>query len=303
MSTLRKIKDALGAQGGGQTLAKLKLFCSLVKIEHSVFALPFAYLGLFAAAKGWPGWRAFLFLTLAMVAVRSFAMAVNRLVDLRFDRINPRTQGRELVRGALGTGETWAFTAGCALVFVLACWGLNPVCLMLSPVALVWSGFYSFTKRFTWLSHLFLGSVLGLAPLAGWLAYQGTIAPAAFLVALGVTCWVAGFDVFYSCQDVAFDSANGLRSAPARLGLGKALRLAARLHAGAAVLFALAGWAAGLGLGYFVCLVFTAAVLVVEHRLVSENDLSRINVAFFTLNGVVAASLFFGTLVDLFWLK
>ncbi|WP_459933900.1 UbiA-like polyprenyltransferase [Fundidesulfovibrio butyratiphilus] len=300
---LQTIKGALSFQDSGPALAKFKLFCSLVKIEHSVFALPFAYLGLFAAAKGWPGWRAFLFLALAMVAVRSFAMAVNRLADLPYDRINPRTQERELVRGVLGIGETWAFTAACAVIFVLACWGLNRVCLMLSPVALVWAALYSFTKRFTWLCHLFLGSVLGLAPLAGWLAYQGTIAPAAFLFALGVTCWVAGFDVLYSCQDVEFDRANGLRAAPVRFGLGKALTLAARLHAGAAVLFALAGWAAGLGLGYFICLIFTAVVLVVEHRLVSENDLSRINTAFFTLNGVVAASLFLGALVDLFWLK
>ena len=142
----------------------------LVKIEHSVFALPFAYIGLFVAAGGWPGWRAFVFLTVAMVAMRSYAMAINRLADVRYDRINPRTMGRELVTGEVGIRAAWAFTAGSAVVFVAACAGLNSLCLALSPVVLLWGAFYSLTKRFSWLCHFVLGSVLGLAPVAGWLA-------------------------------------------------------------------------------------------------------------------------------------
>ena len=284
-------------------LARLRLYASFVKFEHSVFALPFAYVGLFLAKRGWPGWGPFLLLTLAMVAVRSYAMGVNRLLDLRYDRLNPRTRGRELVTGAVGVGEGWAFVGVCALAFVLACWGLNRLCLLLSPVVLVWAGFYSLTKRFTWLCHLALGSVLGLAPVAGWLAVTPQFSLATALFGLGVTLWVAGFDVLYASQDRDFDAAQGLNSMPVRFGVGGALSVAGLLHGGAVALFALAGWGASLGFGYFGFLTLAAALLWLEHRLISENDLSRITMAFFTLNGVVAASLFVGVLLDLFWLR
>jgi 4-hydroxybenzoate polyprenyltransferase len=263
----------------------------LVKIEHSVFALPFAYIGLFVAARGWPGWRAFLLLTVAMVAMRSFAMAINRLADLPYDRVNPRTAGRELVTGEVGPGQAWLFAAGCAVVFVGACWGLNRLCLMLAPVALVWGAFYSLTKRFTWLCHFVLGSVLGLAPVAGSLAVDPTFTLPAILFGCGVTCWVAGFDVLYACQDVDFDRSRGLWSMPVRFGVGGALALAAFAHVDAAVFFLLAGYAAGLSLVYYLGWAVCAAVLLVEHRLIAADDLSRLNVAFFTLNGVIAALL------------
>jgi len=275
----------------------------LVKIEHSVFALPFAYVGLFVAAGGWPGWRAFVLLTLAMVAMRSYAMAVNRLADGRYDRVNPRTQGRELVTGEVGIRQAWVFTAGCAVVFVAACAGLNALCLLLSPIALVWGGFYSLTKRFTWLCHFALGSVLGLAPVAGWLAVKPEFALPAILFGCGVTCWVAGFDVLYACQDVDFDREHGLRSMPVQFGVGTALNLAAFAHADAAAFFLLAGYAAGLSWIYYLAWAACAAVLLVEHRLLSENDLSRINVAFFTLNGVMAVLLGAGTVVAVFLAK
>ncbi len=272
----------------------------LVKIEHSVFALPFAYIGLFVAAGGWPGWRAFALLTVAMVAMRSFAMAVNRLADLRYDRVNPRTRMRELVTGEVSVRAAWVFTAGCAVVFVAACAGLNALCLALAPVALVWGAFYSVTKRFTWLCHFVLGSVLGLAPVAGWLAVKPEFALAAILFGCGVTCWTAGFDILYACQDVDFDKGQGLWSMPAKFGVGTALRLAAFSHVDAALFFLLAGYAAGLSWIYYAFWAVCSAVLLVEHRLIGENDLSRINVAFFTLNGVIALLLGVGALLAVF---
>ena len=282
----------------GRWSGRVRVYASFVKIEHSVFALPFAFMGLFLARRGWPGWGPLALLVVAMVAVRSFAMGVNRLADRRFDRLNPRTQGRELVSGALGVSQAVLFVALCAVVFVLACWGMNRLCLALSPFVLAWAGFYSFTKRFTWLCHLALGSVLGLAPVAGWLSVTPQFSLATVLMGLGVTFWTAGFDVLYASQDAAFDTSQGLKSMPVRFGVGPALSLAGLVHANAVVFFALAGWAGGLGLGYFSFLAVTAGLLWIEHRLISENDLSRLNVAFFTLNGVVAASLFVGVLID-----
>ncbi|MEA4858232.1 UbiA-like polyprenyltransferase [Solidesulfovibrio sp.] len=278
----------------------LAALARLVKIEHSVFALPFAYIGLFVAARGWPGWRAFVLLTLAMVAMRSFAMAVNRLADLPYDRVNPRTQGRELVTGEVGPRAAWVFTAGCAVVFVAACAGLNSLCLALAPVALAWGAFYSLTKRFTWLCHFCLGSVLGLAPVAGWLAVKPEFALPALLFGCGVTCWTAGFDILYACQDVDFDREHGLRSMPARFGVGCALRLAAFSHVDAAAFFLLAGYAAGLSWIYSLFWAVCSGVLLIEHRLIGENDLSRINMAFFTLNGVIAVLLCVGALLAVF---
>lgn len=279
---------------------RAKVYAAFVKIEHSVFALPFAYVGLFLAKRGWPGLWAFVLLSLAMVAVRSYAMGVNRLLDVRYDRVNPRTRGRELVTGAVSVREGWAFVGACAAVFVACCWAMNPLVFALSPVVLAWSAIYSLTKRFTWLCHLVLGSVLGLAPVAGWLSVDPRFNLATVLFGLGITCWVGGFDVLYASQDVEFDRAHGLNSMPVRFGVSGALGLAGLLHGGAVALFALAGWGAALGWGYFGFLILTAALLAVEHRLISANDLSRINVAFFTINGVVAATLFLGVLIDLF---
>jgi len=279
---------------------RARVYASFVKIEHSVFALPFAFVGFFLAKRGWPGFRPFALLVIAMVAVRSYSMGVNRLLDAPIDRQNPRTQGRELVRGAITTKEGWAFVTFCALVFVAACWGMNPLVLKLSPVALAWAAFYSLTKRFTWLCHLVLGSVLGLAPIAGWLAVTPAFSLAMALFCLGITCWTAGFDVLYACQDIEFDRAHGLCSIPARFGISGALALARLFHGAAVVFFALAGWGAALGWGYFGFLILTGCLLCIEHRLISENDLSRVNVAFFTINGVISATLFVGVLLDIF---
>ena len=277
---------------------KIVLLARMVKIEHSIFALPFAYLGMLWAAGGWPGWRVFIALTVAMVAVRSFAMAVNRLADLPIDAKNPRTLTRPLVTGEIGVAETRVFIAVSAAVFVAACWFLNPLCLMLSPAALVWSGLYSFTKRFTALCHFFLGSVLGLAPLAGWLAVSPAVEMAPVLLALGVTFWVGGFDILYACQDVEFDRSEGLHSLPALLGVGPALAVSTFSHVVTSLFFLLAGWASGAGLVYLAVCLAVAAILLLEHRLISEQDMSRVNLAFFTLNGFVAVFLFAGAVLD-----
>ena len=277
---------------------KIVLLARMVKIEHSIFALPFAYLGMLWAAGGWPGWRVFIALTVAMVAVRSFAMAVNRLADLPIDAKNPRTLTRPLVTGEIGVAETRVFIAASAAIFVAACWFLNPLCLALSPMALVWSGLYSFTKRFSALCHFFLGSVLGLAPLAGWLAVSPAVEMAPVLLALGVTFWVGGFDILYACQDVEFDRSEGLHSLPAMLGVGPALAVSTFSHVITSLFFLLAGWASGAGLVYLAFCLAVAAILLLEHRLISEQDMSRVNLAFFTLNGFVAVFLFAGAVLD-----
>lgn len=279
--------------------------CRMIKIEHSVFALPFAFAGAFlaqGAGPDWsaPSWRVLAPLVVAMVAVRSFAMAYNRLADLDIDRLNPRTQGRPLVTGELSVEFTKRFLFACAIVFTTACAALNTTCLLLSPVALAWSAFYSHTKRFTPLCHFALGTVLGLAPVAGWLAVSpGHLGYPAVLLFLAVSLWVAGFDILYACQDAEFDRSQGLFSLPAHQGVPRALFTAAATHASAALLFPMAGLAAGLGLLYLGVSFVIGGVLVWEHRLIKADDLSRINVAFFTLNGVIAMFVFLGAWADL----
>ncbi len=293
-----------GGKPGGFATAAWQGFVSfarLVKIEHSVFALPFAYCGMVMAAGGWPGWRVFILVTVAMVAMRSFAMIVNRLADLPFDRRNPRTQERPLVTGAVSVRSARRMALATALVFVLAAAGLNTLVLSLTPVALILAGGYSYAKRFTFLCHYWLGAVLGLAPVAGWLAVVPAFHMAPVLLGLGVTFWVAGFDILYATQDVDFDRQAGLRAIPARFGIPTALAIAAFSHANTAVFFLLAGWAGNAGWPYYLVAGIIGAVLAYEHTLVRPDDLRRVNTAFFTVNGVVAIMIFAGVLLDL-WL-
>lgn len=278
----------------------LGVVCRMIKIEHSVFALPFAYIGAFLAAGGWPGFFNLIVLTVAMVAVRSFAMAFNRYADLDIDRENPRTQDRPLVSGELSTAFTLLFILGTAVIFVVMCALMNPLCLLLSPLALGLSAFYSYCKRFTLWCHYVLGMVLGLAPVAGWLCVEPTLTLPAVLFFCGVTLWVAGFDLLYACQDAAFDKERGLWSIPSRLGIPAALSISTLSHVITAVIFLLAGWAAGLGWIYFLVATGVGLVLMGEHLLVKADDMSRVNVAFFTMNGVIAVVLFLGVLLDLF---
>ncbi len=279
----------------------LGVICRMIKIEHSVFALPFAYIGAFLATRGWPGLGNLLVLTVAMVAVRSFAMAFNRYADLEIDKENPRTQGRPLVTGELSTGFTLLFILATGAIFVASCALMNSLCLLLSPLALGLSAFYSSCKRFTYWCHFVLGMVLGLAPLAGWLCVDPTVTLPAVLLFCGVTLWVAGFDLLYACQDADFDRERDLWSMPARLGIPAALAFSTLSHVMAAVLFLLAGWAAGMGVIYFLVAGAVGLILMGEHFLVRPDDMSRVNVAFFTMNGVIAVVLFLGVVVDL-WL-
>jgi len=281
-------------------LTRLMQVARMIKIEHSVFALPFAYIGVFLAARGWPGWWNIILVGAAMVAVRSYSMAVNRVADLPIDRENPRTQNRELVTGVITPGQTWTFIGLSALVFILACAAMNSLCLALSVPVLVYAGMYSYVKRVSWLCHFVLGSVLGLAPLGGWLAVNPDFTLTAWLFFFGVTFWVAGFDILYATQDMEFDKSYGIRSIPARFGIKTALVISSFCHVNTALFFLLAGASAGLDRKYYLVWAVVSALLLWEHRLIKPHDLSRVNMAFFTLNGVVSVFVFVGVLLSLF---
>jgi 4-hydroxybenzoate polyprenyltransferase len=267
---------------------------SMIRFSHSVFALPFALFALFLAAGGWPSGRVLLWVLVAMVAARSAAMGMNRLADRRFDAANPRTANRELVTGALSVRFVGLFTLGCALAFVFAAWRLNDVALLLSPLVLLVLFGYSFLKRFTALAHFGVGLALGLSPLGAWIAVRGADwGDLRIPVALGagVLSWVAGFDVIYACQDAEVDRELGLHSIPARLGVQRALQGAALLHVLCVLAFAAVAPLAGLGWAYLGAVCFAAVILLAEHSIVSPADLSRVNAAFFTANGIVAVIL------------
>lgn len=274
--------------------------CRMVKIEHSVFALPFAFSGAFLAAQGLPSLHTLLFLTIAMVGVRSFAMAFNRVADLRYDRVNPRTQGRPLVTGDISPAQTWAFCAFMAAVFVGACAALNPLCLLLAVPALLFSACYSFLKRFTWLCHFWLGATLGLAPLAGWISVTESLSMTPLLLFCAVMFWVAAFDIFYSCQDVDFDRQQGLHSVPADFGIPGALVIAAFSHVMTTIFFGLMGFSAHLSVYWYAVWLCVSGILLWEHKLMKPDDLSRVNTAFFTLNGIISVVVFAGVLLGLY---
>lgn len=277
-----------------------------IKFQHSVFALPFALTGALLASRGaglgwgdvaWKlGW-----IVVAMVAARSAAMAFNRLIDSSIDARNPRTADRALPAGVLSKRFTASFVVLSCSVLVAAAAQLNPLCLKLSPFALAIALGYSYTKRFTAMSHLVLGAVLGVAPAAAWIAVRGTFSPEILYLASAVMLWTAGFDIIYSCQDLDFDRANGLHSIPARVGIGRALVVSRLLHAGMVGLLVLAwltmdlAWLALVG----VCAI--AALLVYEQSLVRSDDLSRVDAAFFAVNGWVSVLFFLTWAVDI-WL-
>jgi 4-hydroxybenzoate polyprenyltransferase len=261
----------------------------MVKFSHSIFALPFALSGAaLAAAQTGIGWRQVFWIVVAMVGARNAAMGFNRLADHRLDAINPRTAERELPRGRLSRGAVWAFTSVLAALFVLAAFMLNPLCGWLSPLALAIVFGYSFTKRFTWGSHLVLGLALAIAPVGGWLAVSGKFSWVAWLLGGAVLFWVAGFDVVYACQDVDFDNRHGLLSIPASFGVPRALLLARLFHIGAVAALAGVGWLAALHPVYWLGWLTICLLLAWEHRLVRADDLSRIGVAFFNMNGVIS---------------
>lgn len=284
----------------GNLFGALGQLCRMIKIEHSVFALPWAWAGACLAARGLPPFRAFLFLTVGMIGVRSFAMTFNRIVDLPFDRDNPRTKGRPLVTGRITVSQAWAFCAFMAALFILSCACLNSVCLCLSVPALLMAAIYSLLKRVTHLCHFWLGATLGLAPLAGWLSVSPSAMNASpVMLFLGVTFWVGAFDIYYSFQDVAFDRSAGLHSIPADLGRDAALAIAGFSHAMTAVFLLLIGLVAELSPIWYAVSCGIAILLLLEHRLMLPRDLAHVNTAFFTLNGIISPVVLAGVLLGL----
>ncbi|MGC8879139.1 MAG: UbiA-like polyprenyltransferase [Anaerolineae bacterium] len=282
----------------------LRLFLETVRFEHTVFALPFAYLGMLLAANwsrtlgapmAWPTLAQVFWITLAMAAARTVGFAVNRYADRWYDARNPRTADRPIPSGRLSVRATLGYATIALVVLVVAAWQLNTLALMLLPGALLFLVGYSYTKRFTWLSHWILGATDGLAPAGAWVAVRAHIDPPAWLLWLTVTLWIAGFDLIYACQDVAFDRAAGLHAVPARFGIASALRLARINHALTLVLLAALGVLMALGWVYWLALLAIAALFLYEHHLVSPQDLSRVNIAFFNVNGYIALVIFFGT--------
>jgi 4-hydroxybenzoate polyprenyltransferase len=290
-------------QGSGRASAgffgKIRTTLEMIKFEHSIFALPFALTGAMLAVRGLPSWWQIFWLIVAMVGARSAAMAFNRIADLKYDKLNPRTQSRALPKGELSVSFTAAFTAIACAMLVLAAWELNPLAFKLSPLALVILLGYSYTKRFTLVSHLVLGFCLGISPIAAWIALRGDLSVSVLLLGAAVTLWVAGFDIIYACQDVEFDHRLGLHSIPKRYGIAAALYTSAALHVGMAGLLVIVARLEHLGWIAFAGLIVVAVLLAYEHALVKPSDLSRVNAAFFTINGYVSILFFLSWAADL----
>jgi 4-hydroxybenzoate polyprenyltransferase len=282
-------------------LKKLFTTLEMIKIEHTLFALPFAFLGAFLAAQGLPKPAQIGWILLAMVGARSAAMAFNRLVDHSFDARNPRTAKRALPQKQLSRGYVAVFTIAAAAVFIFSAAMLGSLALKLSPAALALILLYSYMKRFTWGTHFILGLALACAPVGAWVAIRGTLEAIPLLLGLAVLLWVAGFDIIYSCQDMTFDQRERLYSIPKRFGIAGALRISEILHACMVILLAVVFWRAGLGLLSLAGLALVALLLAYEHSLVKPADLSRVNAAFFTINGWISVLLFIIAGVDLLW--
>jgi 4-hydroxybenzoate polyprenyltransferase len=271
---------------------------SLVKIEHTVFALPFAYVGAFLAVDGVPSAGDLFWITVAMAGARSLAMALNRLVDAEIDARNPRTAARELPAGLLSRRHVVAFALASLAVFLVAVWQLDPLVRYLWPIPVLGFAIYPYLKRWTWLSHLWLGAVDGLAPVGGWVAVTGELPLEAWLVGAAVACWVAGFDLFYSLLDLEVDRRQGLHSWATRFGVEAVFVGARALHVATVLLLVAAGVMLDVGLLYWIGVAALAALLAYEHSLIRPGDLHRLNAAFFTVNGVVSLTFFAFVLAD-----
>ena len=275
-----------------------KRFASLVKVEHTVFALPFAYVGAFLAVDGVPSAHDLFWITVAMVGARSLAMGLNRLIDARIDARNPRTAMRELPAGRLSSAQVVAFCLASLAVFLVAVFQLDPIVRLLWPIPVAGFVVYPYLKRFTWISHLWLGAVDGLAPMGGWVAITGTLPWEAWALGGAVACWVAGFDHFYSLLDLEVDRREGLSSVATRFGERGAFWGARLLHVLTVVLLVAVGLGLDVGLLYWVGVLVVAGLLVYEHSLVRPGDLRRLDTAFFTMNGVISIAFFVFVLLD-----
>jgi 4-hydroxybenzoate polyprenyltransferase len=279
----------------------IRKYFEFVRFSHTVFALPFALAAMVVAAKadrGWPGWRTFLLILAAMVCARTAAMGFNRIVDRRFDALNPRTAQRHLPKGQIPLVNAWALVIVSALGLGYVSWLINPLCGWLSPVALLIVFFYSFTKRFTDFSHIFLGLALGIAPLGAWLAVRGRFDWPPCVLALAVVFWLVGFDIIYAAQDWEFDKSQGLHSLPVRLGIAPSLQVARFAHAIMAILLLAFGLISRLRVPYYIGFAIIVGCLVAQHRLAKKRDPISLNVAFFRMNAVISAVFLGAVVVD-----
>jgi 4-hydroxybenzoate polyprenyltransferase len=273
-------------------------FVSLVKLEHTVFALPYAYTGAILALGEVPSASQILWITVAMVGARSLAMALNRLIDAAIDARNPRTARREIPAGLLSRSNVIAFAIASLIVFLVAVWQLAPITRWLWPIPVAGFVIYPYLKRFTWLCHPFLGAVDGLAPVGGWVAVTNHVDPTSFLLGGAVALWIGGFDIIYATMDLEIDRAQGLHSIPRRFGIATALRITRVFHLLSVVLLVWLGIALGLGPLYYLGVAVVAALLAYENSIVSADDLSRVDMAFLTMNGVIALVFLAGVLAD-----
>ncbi|TCP54559.1 4-hydroxybenzoate polyprenyltransferase [Tumebacillus sp. BK434] len=284
-------------------MSKIRLFLEMIKFEHTIFALPYAYIGMVMASyyttQSWPPLMTFVWVTLAMVGARSAAMGLNRVIDAAIDARNPRTANREIPSGKIKSVEAWLFIIGSLALLGVSAYMLNPLCFALLPLAVAVLVLYPYCKRFTWACHLVLGLADSFAPLGGWIAVTGSFDMPSLLLAGAVAVWIAAFDIIYACQDVEFDKKNGLHSIPVRFGIAGGLRLSRMMHILTIVLFALVPLYVDLGIVYWIGVAAVAGLLWYEHRIISPNDMSRIDLAFFTVNSYVASVAFVFTLADI----
>lgn len=280
---------------------KLKVFLEMIKFEHTIFALPFAYVGALLTDKKLPVMHDIFWITLAMIGARTAAMSLNRVIDRHIDAKNPRTAGRALPVGLLGVTEVWVYIFISFAVLLYSSYQLSQLAFRLFPVAVLVLLIYSYTKRFSWTCHLFLGAALGLAPLGSWIAITGQFDLAPVLLALGVMFWVAGFDIIYACDDYDFDRREGLYSIPARFGIKNALYISTALHIIAPLFFLAAGLILNLGVFYLAGVAVAVVILFYQHTLVRPDDLSKAGVAFFNLNGILSVVMFAFTFLDVIY--
>ena len=293
-----KLRGGAGFAGAGAGATYAARFARLVKIEHTVFALPFAYVGAFLAVADVPAAHDLFWITVAMVGARSLAMALNRLIDAEIDARNPRTAVRELPSGLLSRAQVWAFSLMSLAVFLVAVWQLDPLVRWLWPIPVAGFVIYPYVKRFTWLAHLWLGAVDGLAPVGAWVAITGKLPWEAWTLGAAVALWIAGFDLFYALFDVDVDRAEGLHSWAIRFGERGVFAGARVFHALTVVLLAVVGFALDVGALYWAGVLAVAALLLYEHTLVRPGDLRRLDAAFFTTNGVISVAFFAFVLLD-----
>ncbi len=279
-------------------LNRAVLYLRMIKISHSVFALPFAFTGAVLAASGIPTFHQIFWIVLAMVGARSGAMGLNRIIDRDIDKANPRTKQREIPSGKIRVIDAAIFTIISFSIMIFSAYQLNTMCLLLSPVAIGILFFYSYTKRFTWMSHFFLGLAISGAPLGSWIAVRGTFDMDILPLCLGVVFWLAGFDVLYALQDIDFDKRQGLYSIPQRYGIKRSLSLARIFHLVTISMLIMTGLIFQLGLAYWAGIILVAGLLIYEHSLVKPDDLSRLDMAFFNMNGYISLTVFVFTCVS-----